>query len=482
MELYQKNLAEALDKLVEQGRVVVSETRTGIAVNQLNGAEADHVLALLEAAGWTDAIAADEGGKIPSTMVAATDDGVRVTAARPELPNGIDAVLTSSGFANLLERDPESSIIWVEGLNVVIDTRTVRYAPWGTCGAFVPMEEPANPARVVRVLGQGGPGTHIGRWILRMPDTNVTTAEMAPWRRRAASHLLASLAQEIEPGGGLLFRGPPPTRFAPVNSGNVDRAGFAALQAALSWVFESEREFENRHGLVAAEVARTSLRDGTLCDLASTLGPALEGARIAYGFGITQQSKDTLKALTDLRKAVTDDATKLSETTRSLAAAVVGAVFGNIGLIMARLVVPANGVFIGPAAIMLGIALAIYVGAIVASGAHYISIQRELRRDWRNRLYRYLEDDEYNRMVNRPAERAEYGFWITAAIGIGMTLLVLGAVCFIAVHPPATNPNGPRGGSALVVETTNTHAIKQATLKPAPAPEKSQATVTPSQK
>lgn len=439
MEPFRTALAETLDRLFEAGRVVITETRAGIAVNQLDGLEAEAVVACLEADEWTEIVHADAGGEIPRGMLAGSGVGVRVTAARPALPDGIDAVLTKSGFAAVLDREPVAPIVWVHGLDRLIDTVSVRYSPWDTVGPFAPSEPPANPGRVVRVLGPGGPGDMIGRWLLRSPDSEVSAAAMTPWRIRAAARLSASLAQEVEPDGRLLFRGPPPTRFSTDGIALQDDS-FTALQRAVQWTYENERELENRHGLIAAEVARTSLRDGGLNDLASTLGAALEGARIAYGFGVTQQSKDTLKALGDLRKAVSDDASKLSETTRSLGAAVIGAVFGNIGLIVARLTLPANGVFIGPAAILLGLVLAIYVGAVIASGAHYIFIQRDLRRDWRDRLYRFLGDDEYARMVSRPAERAERAFWVTAIIGSIMTIVLLIAVYFIAAAPPTPTP------------------------------------------
>ena len=442
MEPFLTALAETLNALVQAGRVAVTETRLGIAVNQLDGTEAERVLASLEAAGWTNVVAADEGGDIPRDMVAASSCGVRVTATRPALPDGIEAVLTSSGFAALLDRDPGSAVIWVHGLAAPIDTVEVRYAPWGDLSRFVPLEQPPNAERVVRVLGRGGPGGHLGRWLLRTRDADVSSPALSPWRVRAASRLLAALAQEIEPEGSLLFRGPPPTRFVP---GVVDLApaAFASLQAAAGWVLENGREFENRHGLLAAEIARTSLRDGTLGDLAGTLRPALEGARIAYNFGITQQSKDTLKALGELRKAVSDEAAKLSDTTRSLGTAVVSAVLGNIGLIVARLTLPANATFIGPAAILLGLVLTIHVCATIAAGVHFISIQRELRKDWRDRLYRFLSEAEYERMVTRPARRAEAGFRNSAIAGGAMTLLLLAAVCFIAATPlPTSNPTG----------------------------------------
>ena len=464
-------LANALDALVSKGRVVVSEGPAGIAVNQLTGVEADALHGLFEAAGWSDVLAGDEGGEIPRGMLASSSGAVSLRANRPELPEGVEAVLTRSGLDALLDRGPASVLVWVEGLTRVLDTLTVRYAPWGSTDDFEPRPDPVDPARVVRVLGPGGPGHRLGRWLLRSPD-GVAEPALEPWRRRATSRLLAALAQEIEPDGRLLFRGPPTTRFAPGNAAAVSDAGFASLQTLAAWVFESDRELENRHALVAAEVARTSLRDGTLADLAGTLRPALEGARIAYNFGVTQQSKDTLKALTDLRKAVMDDAAKLSETTRSLATAVVGAVFGNIGLIVARLTLPSNGVFVGPAAMLLGIVLAIYVASVIVSGGQYMSIQRELRKDWRDRLYRFLGDDEYDRMVERPAARAERFFWITAAVSGVMTLLLLAAVYFIAVAAPAPKPMNNPGTAGVTPEKGITSGAGQNAGAPLQGPQK----------
>jgi hypothetical protein len=468
-------LANALNELVDAGRVVVTESRVSLAVNQLTGTEADAIVNLLEADGWHDVAAGDAGGEIPRDLLAGSGEGVRVTAVRMPLPDGVDAVLTKSGFAALLDRPYATSLVWVHGLQTTIDTWSVRYAPWGSAEPFVALDAPANPARIVRVLGPGGPGDQLGRWLLRETNVSAETAAMAPWKERAAKRLLASLAQEIEPDGRLLFRGPPPTRFTP-SHGDIDQASFAALQAAAGWAYENTRELDNRHGLVAAEVARTSLRNGSLRDLAATLPAALEGARIAYNFGVTQQSKDTLRALGDLRKSVSDDAAKLSETTRSLGTAVVGAVFGNIGLIVARLTLPANGAFIGPAAILIGVVLAFYVGAIVASGSHYIAIQRDLRGDWRTRLYRFLGDDEYNLMVTRPAERAERAFWTTAIVGIVMTALLLIAVCFIATAPPV-HVNNPDATLSPSTDGTSDAAAEKATAPPLP---RAGSAVTPS--
>lgn len=451
-------LADTLNALVRQGRVVVSETRERMAVYQLNGHEADGVLVKLAAAGWTDAQASDDGGPIPRAMVVDAREGVRVTANRPVLPAGVDAVLTHSGFEALLRRTPSSQIVWVHGVKEAIDTTTVRYAPPHHVGAFVPSDPLPDAGRVVRVLGPGEPGGHLGRWVLRESEADVMSPAMSPWRKMATARLLATMAQEIEPDGRLMFHGPPPTRFSN-NPTDLPSAHFASVQRTADWLLKNAGEFENKHGLLAAEVARTSIKDGEAVELAGMLASSLEGAKIAYQFGLTRQSADTLKSLGDLRRAVSDEAAKLSDTTRSLATAILAGVLGNVALIAARLTLSPGATFVGTAATVLAGVLFLHVLATVATGIHYICIQRETRSNWRQRLYRFLPDDEYDRMVNRPARRAETGFWIATGFGILSAFGLLVAV-YLIVSAPAPSVGGVRADT-VVPTSSRTAAPRQ---------------------
>lgn len=217
---------------------------------------------------------------------------------------------------------------------------------------------------------------------------------------------------------------------------------FSALQAATAWVYENPRELENRHGLLGAEVARTALRDGNLADLASVMPMALEGARIAFGFGVSQQSRDALKTLSDLRKAVSDETGKLADTTRTLATAMTTSALANAGLVIARLTLPKGAEFIGPAAFIIGVALALYVAVVIATGFHFISIQRDLRDNWRDRLYRFLPEAEYELMVTKPVGRAETGFRNTAIASGLLAIIMLVAIAWV-VSTAETPPVGP---------------------------------------
>lgn len=426
-------IADAVDALVRDRRIALTETRDGMVLNQLLGVEAKSVLALLAADGWEDIAVLDEAGDMDAASIEDEDAGITVRARKPGIPENVEAILTRRGLGAALARQTFCGTVWLHGLGDAIETFSVRFAPWGDITAFIPDVATASPRKVVRVLDDGARfPDDLSRWLLRDSNAQISGRAIAPWRRMAVERLGQSLANEIEPDGRLLFRGPPVARFTPIASPLVEGGSVAMLQRAAGWVFESPREVENRHALFAAEVARSALIGGTVSDLGDVAKSALEGARIAYNFGVVGQSRDTLKALADLRKAVGDETAKLAENTRGLATAVAGSVVANLGIIVARLTVPATSKWVPAAAIIIGLVLALYVASIAGSGVHYLKLQESLRSEWRHRLYRFLDEGEYERMVTKPVASAETGFWIAICAASIMTVLLFVAVWLIA--------------------------------------------------
>lgn len=431
MERYRANLARTVDALVAAGRVTITETVTTLSLYQLDGRGAKEVLTGLEHSEFALLRLADEGGDLRPEDVEEDAVAIELVVSKPQVPDGTLPILTKAGFEAALLSPTAEPVIWVQGLDRIVETVGVCYLPWGIECAFSPAPALADPVRVVRCFGELQTTGSIDRWLLRDPETDISGGKLTAWRNGSAKALARALAQEIERDGQLLFRGPPATRFRGENASRIEVPALGAMQRAAGWVYEHARELENRHGLLAAEVARTALRDGDIADLGSVMFGALEGAKIAYGFGLSQQSRDALKSLSDLRKAVSDETAKLADATRSLAAAVMGATVGNVGLVVARLTLNKEARLIAPAAGLIGIALALYVSVVIWSGWHFLTIQRDLRCDWRERLYRFLGDEEYERMVNAPVERAEAGFKTSAIIGGAIAGLMLLAVMFI---------------------------------------------------
>lgn len=450
-------LADQLDAWAGAGAVSLTENAGVLTVRRLGGSQAAELLGLVEAAGLEDAEVYDEGGPVPlSSLSLAT--GVTVSVGMPASPTGVERILTCTAFEAALKRPAAAARIWVLPLGTPFETRGARYGPWEDTERVEPATVCADPRKVVRPLGPYGDGeADLCRWLL--VDPNGWSSENDPgglvWRRQAGLALAKALANEIEPDGRLLFRGPPVSRFTLDSAVDLDDDGFIALQRAADWAYRNRPEVENRHGLLTAEIARAGLRDSDLTGLSEVASSALEGARIAYGFGVQQQSRDTLKALSDLRRAVLDETAKVSEITRALAGAVAGAVFGGIGVIVARLTLPANAVFVGPAALLLGVVLVLYVGATVLSGTHFLMQQRGLRELWKPKLYNFLTETEYKALVSKPVKDAEIAFWIASGLGGLMTVLLFAAVVSIS--------QAPKPVAAPPVQTT--------LRAPAPAPE-----------
>lgn len=434
MERSRTDLAGAVDALAAAGRAAVSETRAELALYQLDAAAAREIVALLPLAGFRLVRLADEGGDVPVDAIDDAYADLEMVAAKPEVPADVYPVLTRAAFLRMLDRDSEDTVVWVQDLPRPVETMQVAYRPWGGETDFVSEPLPGEPARVVRDLGDVRDLEGIGRWLLRDADADLSGRFLVGWRERAAKALSRALCQEVERDGRILFRGPPPTRFRMERAELVEIGSLADLQRAAAWVYGNPRELENRHGLLAAEVARTALRDGSLPDLGSVIGAALEGARIAYGFGVSQQSRDALKTLSDLRKAVADETSKLADATRAMAGAVMTSAVGNVGLVIARLTIAKGSTFVGVAACLVGAGLFVYVCVVVGSGWHYLSIQRDLRDDWRERLYRFLGNEEYERMVTTPVRRAENGFRNSAIGSLAIALVFLLAVVVVALR------------------------------------------------
>ncbi len=136
-----------------------------------------------------------------------------------------------------------------------------------------------------------------------------------------------------------------------------------------------------------------------------------------------------------MRKAVADETAKLSDSTRQLAGAVAGALFAGVGLIGARLATPITNPYVHWAIIALCGLVVVFVFTSMLTGWHYVAIQAQLREQWREKLYRFLTDAEYDSMVVKPAKRAEWGFTCAATCSGILALLLLFAVTIVALAP-----------------------------------------------
>lgn len=446
-------LAEKLDEAAGAGRAVLTETDVLLAAGRLAAEDAVTFGAGFRNLGWHYEIEDAVGDA--ATLSDLSDDFApfKILAQKPISAPGSASIVTNTAFrAWLLDRPTGINLLHVARLDSRFDTFRVRFSPWEdeTSLPFVPEALDADPSRVVRETGmhQAAP-SDMSAWLLKpgeAPSWEDPAARV--WIDAAAIAIFSALSNEIEGGQILVFRGPPTVRFQRPASvmGEMDPKLFEDLQRTGRWAFESDREMEVRQALVAAELSRTNTgNQDAIALFKAGIAAALEGAKIAYQLGLSKLSTDALKAMADLRKAVGDEAAKLADMTRQLATAVAGALFVGVGVIAARLTAPISSDLILIAIAVFGVLVCMYMVAVIAAGWEFMLIQRQLRADWKGKLYRFLPSADYEVMVNAPSIRAERAFKVAAFVSGGLTLLLLIAVGLASMASvggrPMTSPS-----------------------------------------
>jgi len=153
-------------------------------------------------------------------------------------------------------------------------------------------------------------------------------------------------------------------------------------------------------------------------------------------------SSDALKTLAELRKSVTDETAKVADATRQIITAVASALAVGAGLIAARLSTTASPLVIALVMVMAGA----YVGITIISGVMFTLLQRNVRKEWQPRLYRFLSKPDYDALVGRPARSAELTLWWCSAVGA--VAIVVMAVAVWVVSPPIKAVNDKRATGA----------------------------------
>jgi hypothetical protein len=185
--------------------------------------------------------------------------------------------------------------------------------------AFAPSEPLPDPRTFVTdFTREGQTPDDVRPWLLRAAPQAEGGAYVA-WRALAARRLLAALADRVaRDHQGLLayhFNGP---LACVVTLSDLQASDlFARLQAGAAWVYAESRDAATRHLLLAAEWARTHRR-GSLEELGDG---SLASAEAAWAAHVKSGSRETLKALAELRKAVIDESQKIAQRAQDLAGA-----------------------------------------------------------------------------------------------------------------------------------------------------------------
>lgn len=352
-------------------------------------------------------------------------DGVRITVTFASSANA-PHLFTLEGWRSLLLDD--SQVSSSTAVRLAFDegrfrSRAFDVAPWERApatGPDAPAPRDGSPRRQVRSQSSAlmAP-SRIDPWVAE-GDHGRGPAWQA-WAAISASMIARSLPNELYIEGDeerVSLAGQPPRRLELGQFGVAD-APFAALQQAAAWVYLEGTDVEVRHTFLSAELAREWPSGKSFADgLTGKLESSLDSARLLYKAHLRAGSKDTLKALADLRKTLADDVQKLVQQARDLSSAVWRDVAVAIGVMAVRFGLDAAKTV--PSSFAFSTIYLLVAGYFIASFWLTTSINRRFltslersRAAWRTKLYAFLDDDDYRDLAENPLSGAIEDYRLT---------------------------------------------------------------------
>ncbi|MBP6083596.1 MAG: hypothetical protein KA732_20320 [Providencia sp.] len=220
---------------------------------------------------------------------------------------------------------------------------------------------------------------------------------------------------------------------------------FKLIQLVAKWIYFEGDDIELKHTFLSNELAR-EWQDGVdFCEgIKTKLAPALDSARLLYKAHIRSSSKETLKALGDLRKNLADDMQKIIQQSKDLTSSL----WKDVALVISTIVIKytldtakmpnASKTY---AVVFFAIAVFILISHFVTIiiNSNFIKVIEENRMSWRKKLYGYLDDADYNELATQPIQKAYGNYKLVRnissclVVSLAIILCILGLAEFVDI-------------------------------------------------
>ncbi|NPE60156.1 hypothetical protein HLB27_14905 [Dickeya dadantii] len=274
-------------------------------------------------------------------------------------------------------------------------------------------------------------------WLIdSFPSINNEAFEI--WKSIATEMLIRSLPNELymEPNGKVCLSGKPPRRLD-LGIEHVNSIDFDKLSMVVSWIYLEGDDIEIRHTFFSTELAREWNPEISFCmGLNIKLLSAIESARLLYKAHLRSSSKDTLKSLGDLRKTLADEVQKLLLQSRDLT----NMMWKDVTLALSAVAIKysidsikAAKISEGFAIIYIIVLMYILTSYFINNSIHkeFIEITKETQNTWRNKLYAYLDDDDYQTLAQIPLNKA-YSVYNKTKNIVSFIVMIVSLLLFIA--------------------------------------------------
>jgi hypothetical protein len=378
------------------------------------------------------------------------DEPVRVIVKKCSTPEW-RYFLSIAGFEGWLARlgadkdqPPSRQCVWIAQPVEAFSTYLFAVKSFGSDKALPKVAVlPEKPWKLVRDLTHKKTPISMAPWLLVEDPPLGSCAAYDAWRIQAAKQLAFCLPAEVRTGDGeleALFKG---GRTIPLKIEEITYTltDYLLFSEACHWVYGTPREAETKFLLLNNHIAvNWELGQSWPGGARKVLSNSLIGAKEAFAFHLLDQSKEAVKGLGDLRKGLQEEVAKTQTSSRDLISAV-WRDFAIAGVLLALKtpgMVALESSVIRP--IYLATALLLLLSVLMSgwSACHFNRLADLSRKDWRNKLYSFLSDSDWQQLVESQIHAGRAAFWRTWSICLllyTMISIYMIGVAFPDVYP-----------------------------------------------
>lgn len=399
-----------------------------------------------------------------------------ITVEKPKT-DGVAYFLFEEGAIKSLQADGQPRQILVAGFadDAAFRTRGFDVSRWDLDAALVspPNRESISPAKLVSDYVPTREITpDLAPWIRTTPPVHCSALYQS-WQAVAARRLLGGLVSSAwwEKDQVWLQASGPPVFRIPADDSSI-AAAWEPLTDAAMWVYLSGSDIEARHRLFTSELARAD-RPGQV--FIETLKRAREAADVAYAAHIQSSSRETLKALGDLRKTVIEETQKVSQRAQDLTAGLWKDVAVTTTPFVLRLFPDAGKIASLSISAYFYFAAAVFISLSYGlqwriNGAFFKS-QEQSRARWFQTLYTYISAREREEIAEEPINQAMKNYRETRNVLLvvyALLIAILVSVGWADLHEkPVPAANKSPQGVALPI-TTGINTGQSGAVPPSP--------------
>lgn len=346
---------------------------------------------------------------------------VSITVVKPSAA-GLVFFFFQDALAAYFAQPVEPTVILVADLpkDAAFHARGLAVTTWQADATLPSVLEPLpiNPRKLVadHVPAREIP-EDLSPWVLTTAPV-VQSPAFQSWSKMAARRLLGGLVSSaFSEGSDVWFQVSGPPIFK-IRADDPDIGSqLQLLTEAVTWVYLSGFDIEARHRLFSGELARGDRLGQAFAD---SLARGLDSAKIAYEAHVHSASRETLKALADLRKTVIEEAQKVTQRTQDMTAGLARDLAVSAAPFILKILGDAGKAATAPIAAGFYFAAAAFIalsfGLQWRINAAFMASQKASRQRWMQTLFTYISNKERDEIAEQPIEDAVSNYRETRAV------------------------------------------------------------------